>query len=248
MRLNTLVTDEQMLSVSGKVPADICFLNIPVQRNNYMKTLKSRLTEHRVLPVVTPFSVDGTVKLAKALRAGGIGAIEITLRTDEALEALIAVKEAGIDIQVGVGTVTTAERVHKVAEIGVAFAVSPGITSNVLGAARETGLQLLPGISGPSELMLGIEYGLDLFKLFPASVVGGEKMLKALSGPFPDIKFCPTGGIRPANAKNYLALSNVICVGGSWMVPEDLVKAGEWDAITELSREGVALLEPADAS
>ena len=207
-----------------------------------MKTLESRLAEFRVLPVVTPFSVDATVKLAEALCAGGIGAIEITLRTDAALDALIAVKEAGIAIDVAVGTVTTVERVHKVSETGVAFAVSPGVTPNVLDAAHETGLQLLPGVSGPSELMLGIEYGLDLFKLFPASAVGGEKMLKALGGPFPDIKFCPTGGVGPANAGDYLSLDNVICIGGSWMVPDHLVKAGNWRAITELSKEAVALV------
>lgn len=207
-----------------------------------MNRLESKLKEYRVLPVVTPSSVDGTVELAKALSAGGIGAIEITLRTAEALEALVAVKEADIDIEVGVGTVTSVERVHQVSEIGVAFAVSPGLTPGVLSAARETGLQLLPGVSGPSEVMLGIEYGLDLFKLFPASVVGGTKMLKALSGPFPDIRFCPTGGVGPANVGDFLSLGNVVCVGGSWMVPDDLVKAGEWSSITELGKEAVSLV------
>jgi len=131
-----------------------------------MSTLESKLAEYRVLPVVTPFTVEGTVELARALSAGGIGAIEITLRTDAAFDALVAVKEAGIDIEIGVGTVTTVERVHKVSEIGVAFAVSPGVTPKVLDAASETELQLLPGISGPSELMLGIEYGLDLFWIY----------------------------------------------------------------------------------
>jgi len=207
-----------------------------------MSTLESKLAEYRVLPVVTPFTVEGTVELARALSAGGIGAIEITLRTDAAFDALIAVKEAGIDIEIGVGTVTTAERVHKVSEIGVAFAVSPGVTPKVLDAASETELQLLPGISGPSELMLGIEYGLDLFKLFPASVVGGANMLKALSGPFPDVKFCPTGGVGPANVGDYLSLDNVVCVGGSWMVPNDLVKAGDWQGIIDLSEEAISLV------
>jgi len=207
-----------------------------------MSTLESKLAEYRVLPVVTPFTVEGTVELARALSAGGIDAIEITLRTDAAFDALIAVKEAGIDIEIGVGTVTTAERVHKVSEIGVAFAVSPGVTPTVLDAARETGLQLLPGISGPSELMLGIEYGLGLFKLFPASVVGGTNMLKALGGPFPDIKFCPTGGVGSTNAGDYLSLDNVICVGGSWMVPNNLVKAGDWQSIIALSEEAISLV------
>lgn len=207
-----------------------------------MNTLESKLKTFRVLPVVTPYTIDGTVELAKALSAGGIGAIEVTLRTEAAVDALIAVKEAGIDIEVGVGTVTTVERVEKVADIGVDFAVSPGVTPKVLQAAQDTGLQLLPGVSGPSELMLGIEYGLDLFKLFPASAVNGEKMLSALAGPFPEVKFCPTGGIGPANVGNYLSLSNVVCVGGSWMVPGDLVKAGDWQAIENLSKEAVRLV------
>lgn len=207
-----------------------------------MKTLEAKLAEFRVLPVVTPYTAEGTVELARALSAGGIGAIEITLRTDAAIDALIAVKEAGVDIEVGVGTVITAELVEKVADIGVAFAVSPGVTPKILDAAKASGLQLLPGISGPSELMLGIEYGLDLFKLFPAGAVNGEKMLKALGGPFPDIKFCPTGGINTKNVGEYLSLPNVVCVGGSWMVPDSLVKEANWQAITELSKEAVELV------
>ena len=207
-----------------------------------MNTLESKLKQYRLLPVVTPFTVGGTVELARALTAGGIGAIEITLRTEAAIDAIKAVKDADIDIEVGVGTVTTVELVKKVSDIGVTFAVSPGITPKLLETAQAEGLQLLPGVSGPSELMLGIEYGLDFFKLFPASVVGGDKMLKALGGPFPDIKFCPTGGIGPANVGDYLSLNNVICVGGSWMVPNDLVKAGDWQAITKLSKEAVQLV------
>ena len=207
-----------------------------------MNTLESKLKQYRLLPVVTPFTVDETVELARALTAGGIGAIEITLRTEAAIDAIKAVKDADIDIEVGVGTVTTVELVKKVSDIGVTFAVSPGITPKLLETAQAEGLQLLPGVSSPSELMLGIEYGLDFFKLFPASVVGGDKMLKALGGPFPDIKFCPTGGIGPANVGDYLSLNNVICVGGSWMVANDLVKAGDWQAITQLSKEAVQLV------
>lgn len=207
-----------------------------------MKTLEAKLAEFRVLPVVTPYTVDGTVELARALCAGGIGAIEITLRTDAAIDSIIAVKEAGIDIELGVGTITTSKHVEQIAEIGVAFAVSPGVTARVLDAAKATGLQLLPGISGPSELMLGIEYGLDLFKLFPAGAINGEKMLKALAGPFPEIKFCPTGGINTQNVGDYLSLPNVVCVGGTWMVPDDLVKSGHWPAITDLSAEAISLV------
>ncbi len=219
------------------------FLETPHNSNDKpMHNLKSRLAAYRLLPVVTPVTVAGAVELAGALRAGGIRAIEITLRTDVALDALIAVKEAGIDIEVGAGTVTTVERAEKVAAIGVQFAVSPGVTPALLQAARELGLPLLPGVSGPSDIMLGIEYGREVFKLFPAAAVGGEALLKTLAGPFPEVSFCPTGGIGPANAGDYLALPNVICIGGSWMAPADLVQAENWQAITKLSRQAVALL------
>lgn len=206
-----------------------------------MLPLKQRLAGYRVIPVVTPTSVDATVSLAQALCSGGIGAIEITLRTPAALDALRAVKDSGIPIEVGVGTVTTPALVAEVAKIGVAFAISPGLTRPVLDAAAANDLALLPGIASPSELMLGLEYGLDFFKLFPAEVVGGQKMLKALSGPFPSLKFCPTGGIGPANARDYLSLSNVVCIGGSWMVPQEAVEAGDWSTIERLSREAITL-------
>lgn len=206
-------------------------------------SLEQQLTQTRILPVVTPYTAEGTVELAKAMHAGGIGAIEITLRTDAAIEALIAVKEANLDMLVGVGTATNAHDIHKVSDIGVDFAVSPGVTPKILDAARETGVKLLPGVSGPSDILLGFEYGLDLFKLFPAGAIGGEKMLKALHGPFPEIKFCPTGGVSPSNILDYLALPNVICVGGSWMVPNDLVKSGSWEQITSLCSEAISLLE-----
>ena len=219
------------------------FLETPDNSNDKpMHNLKSRLAAYRLLPVVTPVTVAGAVELAGALRAGGIRAIEITLRTDVALDALIAVKEVGIDIEVGAGTVTTVERAEKVAAIGVQFAVTPGVTPALLQAAQELGLPLLPGVSGPSDIMLGIEYGREVFKLFPAAAVGGEALLKTLAGPFPEVSFCPTGGIGPANAGDYLALPNVVCIGGSWMAPADLVQAENWQAITELSRQAVALL------
>ncbi|MDF1766516.1 MAG: bifunctional 4-hydroxy-2-oxoglutarate aldolase/2-dehydro-3-deoxy-phosphogluconate aldolase [Gammaproteobacteria bacterium] len=206
-----------------------------------MLPLKQRLAMYRVIPVVTPTSVDATLLLAEALSSGGIGAIEITLRTPAALDALRAVKDSGIAIEVGVGTVTTPALVEEVAKIGVAFAISPGLTRPILDAAAANHLELLPGIASPSELMLGLEYGLDFFKLFPAEVVGGQKMLKALSGPFPSIQFCPTGGISPANARDYLSLPNVACIGGSWMVPQEAIEAGDWSTIERLSREAIAL-------
>lgn len=208
-------------------------------------SLEQQLSQTQILPVVTPYTPEGTVELAKAMLAGGIGAIEITLRTEAAIESLIAVKEANLDMLVGVGTATNAHDIHKVSDIGVDFAVSPGVTSKILDAARETGVKLLPGVSGPTDILLGFEYGLDLFKLFPAGALGGEKMLKALYGPFPEIKFCPTGGVSPTNILDYLALPNVVCVGGSWMVPTDLVKAASWNQITALCTEATGLLQAA---
>ena len=207
------------------------------------KSLEQQLISTKILPVVTPYSVESTVEVAKALKAGGISAVEITLRTPAALEAIVAVKEANIDgMLVGVGTAVSAADITKVADIGVDFVVSPGMTKNIMDAAQETGVKMLPGVSGPSDILLGLEYGLDLFKLFPAGVLGGQKMLKALNGPFPNLKFCPTGGVGPDNIRDYLALPNVICVGGSWMLPSDLVLNNQWDKITELSNEATTLI------
>ena len=205
-------------------------------------SLKEQLTEARIIPVVTPFTAEGTAELAKAMVAGGIRAIEITLRTPAAIDALIAVKEANVDMLVGVGTATTAHDIHQVADIGVDFCVSPGMTPKILDAARETEVKLLPGVSGPSDILLGFEYGLYMFKLFPAGALGGETMLKALHGPFPDIKFCPTGGVRPNNIRDYLALPNVVCVGGTWMDPPELVNSWSWDQITQLCSEAMSLV------
>lgn len=208
----------------------------------HTKTLEQRLGEIKILPVVTPQDADSTVSLAKALLAGGIKGIEITLRTDSALDALIAVKEAQLDMQIGVGTVTNVKRVQQVADIGVDFAVSPGITESVLQAAHEAQLSLLPGVSSPSEIMLGQEHGLNFFKLFPAGPLNGASMLKALYGPFPDTKFCPTGGVSPDNANAYLQLPNVTCIGGSWMVSNELIKSQAWDEITVSSQLAMMLV------
>lgn len=209
------------------------------------QTLEQQLAQTQILPVVTPYTPEGTVGLAKAMLAGGITAIEITLRTEAAFDALIAVNEANLDMLVGIGTAKSAADIERASEIGVDFAVSPGVTPKILGAAQETGVNLLPGVSGPSDILLGMEYGLDLFKLFPAGALGGQNMLKALHGPFPNLKFCPTGGVNPGNMVDYLSLPNVICVGGSWMAPGDLVKEERWGEITSLSADATGLLKAA---
>lgn len=206
-------------------------------------SLENQLSQSRILPVVTPFTAEGTVELAKALLAGGINSIEITLRTPAAMDALVAVKEAQLDgLLVGVGTIASAEDVNKVADIGVDFAISPGLTVNILDAAKETSLNLIPGVTSPSEILLGLEYGLEIFKLFPAGAVGGMNLLKALYGPFPSIKFCPTGGVNVSNMLDYLALPNVVCVGGTWIVPDQAVKSGDWGAVTTLCAEATKLI------
>ena len=206
-----------------------------------MSDLITKLKNYKVLPVVTPPAPEQCVELARALAAGGIKAIEITLRNETAMEALKAVKASDVQIDVGVGTLTSAKQVEAVAELGLDFGISPGVTPKVLQAAVDTGLNLVPGITSPSEMMMGMEYGLDTFKLFPAGAIGGYNLLKALAGPFPNISFCPTGGISLGNAREFLDLPNVVCIGGSWMVPSDLVNNQDWDAITRLCAEAVSV-------
>jgi 2-dehydro-3-deoxyphosphogluconate aldolase / (4S)-4-hydroxy-2-oxoglutarate aldolase len=206
-----------------------------------MSDLITKLKSYKVLPVVTPPAPEQCVELARALADGGIKAIEITLRNETAMEALKAVKASDVQIDVGVGTLTSAKQVEAVAELGLDFGISPGVTPAVLQAAVDTGLNLVPGITSPSEMMLGMEYGLDTFKLFPAGAIGGYNLLKALAGPFPNISFCPTGGISLGNAREFLDLPNVVCIGGSWMVPNDLVNNQDWDAITQLCAEAVSV-------
>ncbi|MBX2808970.1 MAG: bifunctional 4-hydroxy-2-oxoglutarate aldolase/2-dehydro-3-deoxy-phosphogluconate aldolase [Cellvibrionaceae bacterium] len=206
-----------------------------------MKITRAALAELKIIPVLTPISVDKTLKMTEAMVKGGIRSVEITLRTDCAFDAIAAVKQADLGVSVGVGTVTSAALVEKVADIGCDYVVTPGITPALLDAAKATQINLLPGVSGPSELMLGMEYGYDHFKLFPAGVINAMAMLKAFAGPFHQINFCPTGGIGLNNAADYLALPNVVCVGGSWMMPKDAIAAEDWERVTTLSAQAMAL-------
>ena len=188
-----------------------------------------------VMPVIVIDDVTDAVPLAKALVAGGIKVLEITLRSPVALQAIADIMINVPDAIVGAGTVTTVEQLEQIEALGVKFALSPGITSALLVAAKQMRLQYIPAIATPSELMLGLEHGYKRFKLFPASVVGGREMLKALNGPFPEIGFCPTGGLTIDNFANVLALENVKCVGGSWLAPKDIVQRKDWAAITQLA-------------
>jgi len=194
----------------------------------------------RVLPVITALDVESTVRLAQALAEGGMKAVEITLRTPAALASLAAVKVAVPGMLVAAGTVTNPELLRKATASGADFCVSPGLTPALLQASSANSIPLLPGVASASEVMLGLDYGLSLFKLFPAVAVGGIGLLTSLAGPFPDVQFCPTGGLNPENFCDFLALPNVVCCGGSWMVTAQLVKEKQWGAISALAAQAMA--------
>ncbi|PWY56945.1 keto-deoxy-phosphogluconate aldolase [Legionella qingyii] len=188
-----------------------------------------------VIPVVVIKEIEHALPLATALFAGGIHILEVTLRTPIALDAVKLLIETFPEALIGVGTVTTPEQLKQVADIGAKFALSPGKTQTLLTAGCTSSIPLIPGISSVSELMEGLILGYTHFKFFPATAAGGTNMLRAMHGPFPQAKFCPTGGINGGNFSDYLALPNVTCVGGSWIVPEEAIKKGDWALITDLS-------------
>jgi len=198
------------------------------------------LTSGPVIPVMVIKKLGHAVPLARALLAGGIRVLEITLRTDAAIEAIRLISKDVSGVLVGAGTVTTPENLRAVTEAGGVFAISPGLTPELLEAANQGSIPLIPGVSSISELMAGMEKGYTKFKFFPAEAAGGIKMLKAIGGPFPQITFCPTGGISLDNYRSYLELQNVACVGGSWVVPTDVIEREDWPRITELARQAVS--------
>lgn len=206
-----------------------------------MKTGHDVLELSPVLPVVVVDDAADAVPLAKALVAGGIRAIELTLRTPAGLAAIERVAAEVPEIVVGAGTVVTPEQARQAADAGSAFLVTPGCTDRLLEAVSGTGLPFLPGVSTVSEAMRVAEHGLTALKFFPAEASGGAAYLKALGGPLPQLRFCPTGGVTVQNAPTYLALSTVGCVGGTWLTPKDAVAAGDFGRIEQLAREAAAL-------
>ncbi|WP_432042497.1 bifunctional 4-hydroxy-2-oxoglutarate aldolase/2-dehydro-3-deoxy-phosphogluconate aldolase [Streptomyces cadmiisoli] len=194
-----------------------------------------------VVPVVVVQDVADAVPLARALVAGGLPAIEVTLRTPAAPEAIRAIADQVPDAVVGAGTVITPAQVTESVAAGARFLVSPGWTDALLEAMRACGLPFLPGVSTTSEVVALLERGVREMKFFPAQAAGGTAYLRSLAGPLPQARFCPTGGIGLGSAPEYLALPNVGCVGGSWMVPPDAVAAGDWSRIEELAREAAGL-------
>lgn len=201
-----------------------------------------QLADHGpVIPVIVVDDLAHAVPLAEALVEGGVRVLEVTLRTPVALQAIEAMARAVPAAIVGAGTLRTAADAQAVKDAGAAFAVSPGFTESLSAACRERGLPLLPGVSSASEVMRASDAGHRFLKLFPATAVGGVGLLKGLAGPFPDIAFCPTGGITPETAPQFLALPNVKVCGGSWLTPKDALQAGDWARITRLAREASAL-------
>jgi 2-dehydro-3-deoxyphosphogluconate aldolase/(4S)-4-hydroxy-2-oxoglutarate aldolase len=194
-----------------------------------------------VIPVIVLADAAHAVPLARALVAGGIRMLEITLRTPAALACIEAIAREVPEAIAGAGTVRSAADAQAAAMAGARFAVSPGYSYAVGKACRDLALPLLPGVATASEIMAAQEDGYNALKFFPAMQAGGAAMLKAWQGPFGDVKFCPTGGITAANAPEFLALGNVVCVGGSWLTPADAVAKGDWARITQLAREAGAL-------
>lgn len=194
-----------------------------------------------VIPVIVLNDVAHAVPMAKALVAGGIRMLEITLRTSVALECMRAIADQVPEAVVGAGTIRSAADAKAALAAGARFGVSPGYTSTVGKTCQDIGLPLLPGIATGSEIMTAQEDGYTELKFFPAMQAGGPNLLKAWAGPFTDIKFCPTGGVSPENAPQLLALPNVVVVGGSWLTPADVMARGDWAQITALAKEAAAL-------
>ncbi|HUL80727.1 MAG TPA: bifunctional 4-hydroxy-2-oxoglutarate aldolase/2-dehydro-3-deoxy-phosphogluconate aldolase [Gammaproteobacteria bacterium] len=194
-----------------------------------------------VIPVLTVSRLEHAAPLASALVRGGLKVLEITLRTECALDAITEMRDAAPDAVIGAGTLTRAGDFAAVQRAGAQFAVTPGLTPDLMFGAGETRLPLLPGVMTPTELIAARAAGFRACKLFPAQQAGGVGMLKALAGPFPDVVFCPTGGITRANAPEFLAQPNVACVGGSWLAPRDLVEARDWATIEALARDAASL-------
>ncbi|MBE02807.1 bifunctional 4-hydroxy-2-oxoglutarate aldolase/2-dehydro-3-deoxy-phosphogluconate aldolase [Marinobacter lutaoensis] len=204
--------------------------------------IQAILAASPLVPVITIQDPAQALPLCEALVAGGIRVLEITLRTEHGLKAIEQVRQNLPDAWVGAGTVCTPAQYRDVVSAGAQFVISPGVTEALLELGAQAPVPLLPGVATVSELMMGYALGYREFKFFPAEVAGGTAALKAMAGPFPDVAFCPTGGIGPANAGDYLALANVRAVGGSWLTPADAVAAGDWQKIRELARSSLVAL------
>jgi len=208
-----------------------------------MSNIVDKISKIGIVPVIKIEDVEKAVPLAKALCDGGIPVAEVTFRTAQAEEAIARISEELPDMLVGAGTVLTTEQVDKAVNAGAKFIVSPGLNPKVVKYCVDKGIIIMPGCVTPSEIEQAIELGLDLVKFFPAEAAGGIKMIKAMSAPYGNIKFMPTGGINEENMNEYLSFKKVVACGGSWMVKEDLIKNGEFDKITELSKRAIEKID-----
>jgi 2-dehydro-3-deoxyphosphogluconate aldolase/(4S)-4-hydroxy-2-oxoglutarate aldolase len=209
--------------------------------SNQNPSLASAMRLSPVIPVLVIDRTEDAVPLARALVEGGLKVLEITLRTPNALEVIAAIAAEVPDAVLAAGTITTPAQWEASARAGAKFVVSPGLTPALIEAAADASVPLLPGVATASEWMIAMDGGFECFKFFPAQQAGGTAMLKALGGPFADALFCPTGGITVETAPQFLALPNVACVGGSWLAPANLLKAGQWDAIRDLAKAAASL-------
>lgn len=194
-----------------------------------------------IVPVVVIENIKDAVLLAQSLIEGGIPIIEVTLRSNCALEAIELIAKNVPKMRVGAGTILNLTQLEQAQNRGAEFLISPGLTIKLLEHAKKKDMPLIPGVSSSSEVMQALELGYNALKFFPAEYCGGVKLLNAFNGPFKGVKFCPTGGISVDNMRSYLALENVVCVGGSWLTPKDLVQNKEWDKITEICKRALAL-------
>ena len=196
-----------------------------------------------IIPVLVIHKVEDALPIAEALLAADVKVLEVTLRTPAALDAISLIAKELPEAIIGSGTVTNRHQLQQSVDAGAKFALSPGLTKNLLQAGCEGSIALIPGISSVSELMDAADFGYDHLKFFPAEASGGVNAIKAISGPFPNIKFCPTGGVNLKNIRDYLALPTVTCCGGSWLVPNNVVENKDWSAITRLANEALAYVK-----
>lgn len=209
--------------------------------NNWQNTSADIFKQGPVVPVLVIDHVEDALPIAEALLKGGINVLEVTLRTASAMDIIEKIAKEMPEAYIGAGTVTNREQLKAVTDAGAKFAISPGLTADLLSAGKEGSIPLIPGISNISDLMRANDHGYDHLKFFPAEAAGGVKALKSIGGPFPNVTFCPTGGISPNNYLEYLSLSNVKCVGGSWLAPADAVEDKKWHVITELASAAVKM-------
>ena len=212
-----------------------------VRQEQFAALLRSAV----VIPVLTIERLEHAVPLARALVAGGVRVLEVTLRTPVAIEAARAIMSEVPEAIVGIGTILNADDLARAKTLGASFGISPGATPDLLKAAAASGLPFVPGIATASEVMQALAHGFNLLKFFPGEQSGGIKALRALAGPFPEVRFCPTGGIGEANAAAWLAEPNVVAVGGSWLCPAADIRSGNWDGITAMCELAMKLLKPA---